>query len=740
MASLSNSNGLCNVFVTGDIVMDRYIYEGRQRKAGSKIRLGLHLRETPGGAALLHELLQKIALKQSKIASKQPTLSSVACGFDHSKKTAFTSDSYCVMRPFPKKSGSKEEVWRMDDPLGFGSSVADLDLATVDKASLAADHQLVVMDDAGLLFRRWPARNAWPRFLLEAARPLPEWIVIKMSAPVASGDLWHTLVSGMTQDNVPQKVRADADLKNRTIAVISINDLRVEPIHVARNLSWERAALDLIQELTRNPRLTGLQRVRFLIVSLDTDGALIAEFPMDGQPCFRLVFDAGRLEGEFEASIPGNLFGYQSCLTAALVSQLVATKNSDPKAIESIERGVRTGLCTMRRLLVHGHGSVADSSGHPSPQFPIDALADEIVAPKDAWLYGAKKIPADEPRSDPWTIIAADSTPGVPLWGLARRVALRGKQELQQTPYLEFGKLFSIERTEIESLRTLQRLMTSYQDDREAKKPLSIAAFGPPGAGKSFGVEELAKGIFPDSVLLKFNLSQFGEASELHGLFHRVRDEVLQGKLPIVFWDEFDSRDLYWLQYLLAPMQDGSFQDGQITHPLGKCVFVFAGGTRSRYEEFGEPPADLNQAIAGAQNDASKMIKLEERRDALQAEYVAKKAKDFRSRLAGYLNVLGPNPRDGEDITFPVRRAVLLRMKLGVKPGKKMIIDPGLLAAFLKIKEYKHGSRSLEKIAEQVRLASRTKEEFTRSDLPSQSQLDLHVDAQVFLDILERET
>jgi len=46
----------------------------------------------------------------------------------------------------------------------------------------------------------------------------------------------------------------------------------------------------------------------------------------------------------------------------------------------------------------------------------------------------------------------------------------------------------------------------------------------------------------------------------LNGAFHQVRDLALSGRTPVVFWDEFDSRELLWLQYLLAPMQDGRFQ------------------------------------------------------------------------------------------------------------------------------------------------------------------------------------
>ena len=67
-----------------------------------------------------------------------------------------------------------------------------------------------------------------------------------------------------------------------------------------------------------------------------------------------------------------------------------------------------------------------------------------------------------------------------------------------------------------------------------------------------------------------------------------MRDLGLSGKLPLVFWDEFDTalegQPLGWLRYFLAPMQDGAFQDGQITHPIGRAIFVFAGGTAERME------------------------------------------------------------------------------------------------------------------------------------------------------------
>src|SRR5262249_5327112 len=144
--------------------------------------------------------------------------------------------------------------------------------------------------------------------------------------------------------------------------------------------------------------------------------------------------------------------------------------------------------------------------------------------------------------------------------------------------------------------------------------------------------------------------------------------------------DEFDARGLFWLQYLLAPMQDGRIQDGQISHPIGKCVFVFAGGTSTEFGGFGPDAAET------ARWEAVQVVK----------------GPDFKSRLSGYLNVLGPNPRrtfagdaDPADVGFPIRRAFLLRSALGLLGNERLTIDRGVLSAFIEVSQYRHGARSL---------------------------------------------
>ncbi|TAK13407.1 MAG: hypothetical protein EPO35_10400, partial [Acidobacteria bacterium] len=197
---------------------------------------------------------------------------------------------------------------------------------------------------------------------------------------------------------------------------------------------------------------------------------------------------------------------------------------------------------------------------------------------------------------------------------------------------------------------------------------------------------------------------------------------------PVVFWDEFDSRSYWWLQFLLAPMQDGRFQEGQITHPIGRCVFVFAGATSYTFENFG-PPREARAAYA---------------------EFGLKKGPDFKSRLHGTLNVLGPNPRqhfngadwvnDASDVCFPVRRAILLRSLLGLmdeKTGSRRLeMDPGLLAALLEARSYAFGSRSFEKIVLSLRGSAPN---YQRSALPTDEVLEMNVgDLDAFKRIMDQ--
>jgi hypothetical protein len=240
-------------------------------------------------------------------------------------------------------------------------------------------------------------------------------------------------------------------------------------------------------------------------------------------------------------------------------------------------------------------------------------------------------------------------------------------------------------------------------------------------------VEQVANSVCPGEIKsLTFNLSQFADPGELLGALHQVRDVGLKGQIPLVFWDEFDTslhgQPLGWLRYFLAPMQDGSFQEGQITHPIGRSIFVFAGGTSPRFDEFA---SDLSeQARKGA------------------------KVPDFISRLKGFLNVLGPNRQDDRGSADPyyiIRRAILLRSLFErntphlfsrLNGKKRLNIDAGVLRALLQTRFYKHGIRSMESLIAMSSLSN--KPAFERSSLPAEPLLEIHVDSLDFLSLVQQ--
>jgi hypothetical protein len=325
----------------------------------------------------------------------------------------------------------------------------------------------------------------------------------------------------------------------------------------------------------------------------------------------------------------------------------------------------------------------------------------------------------------------SEAFPG-PLFGPARRLALLGPASLESVPYGRFGKLPTIDRSEIEGLRQVRKQMLEYQRVEAQRRPLSLAVFGAPGSGKSFGLKQIAAAVFgPDNPTLEFNLSQFKGPEDLIGAFHQIRDHALAGKTPVTFWDEFDSGNYRWLQYFLAPMQDGTFQEGQHTHAIGKSVFVFAGGTSRDFAHFGPP-------IPTERDD-------EKRRKDIDAFRMAK-GPDFKSRLAGFLDILGPNPRqcmnedlaragldpwqdDPADLDFPVRRAILLRTLLGMikdRENAPLDIDRGLLTALLGVGHYRNGARSVENLVHQVWGGGDGV--LRRAHLPPDNQLALYVD------------
>ena len=750
------------VLVTGDFGLDYDLYlPSRSSNPGSGADAAT-LCPRFGGAVLVYELLAEVAKQLNDAGSDGGSLLEVGFGRDGAEGDALTPPMAALWEPAPSGkliADSRAEVWRISGGrvnLGAGARVAAPAAATPPPAAPDAFRPgVLVLEDEGARFRFKVPPVQWPAALDAGAADCPEWIVLTMGAPVCHGDLWWALSSA-------------PHLLDRLVLVVSIEDLRREHSRISRGISWERTAIDLGREVIGSPALSGLTSARHSIVTIHDEGALWIERKPDGTLDWHLLFDARLMEDEWAArmGIVGGACGSTECLTAAVVAHLAGAAGHGAAGARILS-GIRHGLPAARLLCAAGHGVRAKGR---TPAMPSDAIAEVIAAPNPAALkgrisqldykqlgsFGHVMVPRaaleDEAAGTAWRILehadcggrAISASPcggRNPLYGVARRLTLNGIAALTGVPYAEFGKLVTADRDEIEALRNIKRLMQDYDRQHADLKPLSLAVFGPPGAGKSFGIKQIAGEACDEKKLafLEFNLSQFDDMGDLIGAFHQVRDKVLDGKLPVVFWDEFDSGNYKWLQFLLAPMQDGKFQEGQLTHPIGKCIFVFAGATSYDRENFG--PGEIPDALAAAVEPSGRQRADVEKLEAARADFGLKKGPDFLSRLHGFLNVLGPNQRqvldrsravpewvdDERDVCFPVRRALLLRALLGFmgkNANARLEMDPGLMAALLEVGHYRHGARSLEKVAQSLQAG---KGVFRRSDLPSDEVLRMHV-------------
>ncbi len=770
------------ILVTGDPICDHNYYKGRRFSVVSDERRGFRSECFGGGALLLKELISRVieaaekaqteadAQEQAKAGANDKTESAkdardawqVEFGLNEDFATLPTAyHSYCIWEPQdgPKGLDSEKQTqfWRMiEPPLGYGPKAEEDAHDTESGLRKSAydppaephtpNPDIVVIDDAGLGFCK-EDHSALCRCLTgDDTNSCPSWVVLKLTGPVSNNALVEKLI---------------AWCPDRLVVVVPAGDLRRQGFRLSQGLSWEATAEDLTAELNNNPRLAPLLKARHLIVPFQSDAAYWRDQANTDKRSM-LIFDAKRAEGEWaESQGEGNAYGYLSCFTTAIVKEL-----SFPGAEQrhpDFEMAVSAGLGAGRTLRQIGHGTLLDENGkEPKPGFPFAQIEAAIngkphgeyvsaLIPLDA---GTKKAEGKGGRGhwmmlDEWQVHARSNSKSQPFYDAALAVAVLGPEALERFPVAKFGSYLTVDRKEIESLRTIRQLIMRYINAGRQTKPLNLGVFGPPGSGKSFIVLEIADavGIKEEDVKV-FNLSQFSDPADLFGAFHQVRDMILRGTIPLIFWDEFDAQGYRWLQYLLAPMEDGEFQDGQITHPIGKCIFVFAGATSSTFDKFGPVNPDLigKKGIDLLLENTNRLQEVEK----AWKEFVLAKGPDFKSRLVGYLNILGVNKKlicdekagrrvwveDDEDLCFPVRRALFMRSLFKVAKRERLKLDKQIIKALLEMPKFKGGGRSLEFLCKHIKNSSVNP---GRSSLPGFELLDMHVDAELFWELCERD-
>jgi hypothetical protein len=173
-----------------------------------------------------------------------------------------------------------------------------------------------------------------------------------------------------------------------------------------------------------------------------------------------------------------------------------------------------------------------------------------------------------------------------------------------------------------------------------------------------------------------------------------------------------------WLKYLLAPTQDGTFREDGLEFHVGRAIFVFVGGVSPTFDD-----------LAGQVH---------------RRTFVEAKGPDFVSRLRGHVNVRGPDRIGERDDFFVIRRAVILRGLLERQFGRDKMqaglvrVHAQIIKAFLGVRGYRHGVRSMEAIVEMSDFAD-PRNQFAESALPLRDQLEMHTDAFDFLAIVRNE-
>ncbi|KAF9761929.1 hypothetical protein IL306_003620 [Fusarium sp. DS 682] len=178
---------------------------------------------------------------------------------------------------------------------------------------------------------------------------------------------------------------------------------------------------------------------------------------------------------------------------------------------------------------------------------------------------------------------------------LVLSVIKKGEDDLlSYVPTATFGKLVTPDRREVDGFRTIAQKIEVYLKDQNQGQPFSIAVFGKPGSGKSFGVKEVIQSIVGEDNIskLEFNLSQFENDEDLRSAFEEI-GAVPEDKLPVVYFDEFDATCkqslLHWVEgfktFLDTKIETPEYLKGR------RGIYVFIGGTAETFDEFQLQPS-----------------------------------------------------------------------------------------------------------------------------------------------------
>ncbi|KAK4152960.1 hypothetical protein C8A00DRAFT_15769 [Chaetomidium leptoderma] len=364
--------------------------------------------------------------------------------------------------------------------------------------------------------------------------------------------------------------------------------------------------------------VVGAEEKFHLLIRLGHEGAIYKP-PHDGPQDSRqvLIFDSKRPQGHFPKpylhqrgidleALKGNLqAAYLAGLAASLAKEF---SDSLERLCETqVKEAAAIALRWSRRSAAAKHGN-ADPRLATWQKMKLDIAGDPVLIPI--------RLPG---RVKTGSSLVFRAMPYFPIKHAAWDIVRSGRDAvLSFVPTASFEDLVTADRNEVHQFRKISHEMEKYLCGSSVE-PLSIAVFGQPGSGKSWGVQQVILSITKEAgqkgnmATLKFDLSQFQGISDLQAAFETIRDESIGGKLLVVFFDEFDTTfnrtPLYWVQHLLKPIKEGKWEaKGGAERRLGRGIYIFIGGTAKTLKEFRTASSGITKVVAQNRSPSNDLL------------------------------------------------------------------------------------------------------------------------------------
>ncbi len=435
-------------------------------------------RMTKEGGALLLAKLVSLASEDTVIS---PKITDANCELP---KELLQSFSELELFSLTGKENDPNKVYRVKKFLGYSGPISGkTQILPIVNDDEKADMVIIHDEDNGFN----SDEELWP-LALKSQEKAPV-VIYKVNKPTSSSKLWKQLEKYYMED---------------TIVVIDADDFRAQGVNISKSLSWERTAIDFVWQINNNPNIAFLANCRHLIIHFGLEGAIY--YHKNAEVKSQLFFLPYAFEGDFIKESQGIMFGLSSCFAAGLARSIATGIKNHEELSKSIKDGIQSGIVAAQKYFINGFGENIEGNDFPSANIFMEEENDFIYKENVQDVNIRSTTP--DCRSC-WYIIK-DKT-SINLGDISYNIVKYGeKSALKYIPIAQFGKLKTVDRTEIEAYRSIKNLFNEYVSTKSVMRPLSIAVFGTPGSGKSFGVTEVASSIAPKLIeKLDFNLSQF---------------------------------------------------------------------------------------------------------------------------------------------------------------------------------------------------------------------------------------